>query len=52
MNVPDARTVVPLVTRWFSANGADTYQLEKGKPATVPANLAKWLIAVKYAEAV
>jgi hypothetical protein len=43
--------VIPKVTRWFTANGIDTYQLTAGQPALVPSNLAVWLTLNGFAEA-
>lgn len=44
-------TVVPKVSRWFTANGADTHYLVKGVKKRVPSNLATFLTLNGYAEA-
>jgi len=48
----DTITVLSLVTRWFTSTGSDTWHLESGRKASVPSNLAVWLIKAGYAEAV
>jgi hypothetical protein len=44
-------TVVPNVTRWFTANGQDTHYLTAGEPKAVPSNLAVYLTLNGFAQA-
>ena len=44
-------SIIPRVTRWFTANGADTHFLTIGKEQRVPSNLAAFLTLNGYAEA-
>jgi hypothetical protein len=56
-SVPDLsfadRPLIPViskVSRWFTANGVDTHYLTEGGEASVPSNLAAFLVVHGYAE--
>lgn len=57
LEVPDLSVVehpliciIPTVSRWFTANGEDTYHLNEGVKKEVPSNLAAQLVVAGYAQ--